>query len=264
MLPAEKRLVVRLREHLELVARGHSLIKWETLLKKQGMAVSAVTPEARVRLLAAVDEPYGPGTPVLSSLVKMAGQPNGPAPFFGDVLTQLGWKPNAATPTIQVAWRTERDRAYALVARKPPAKPARPTRPTGTGKSKWAVPGSSRSAVATAVRQALIDAARRQVCVGWITLAAAAGHSSDDFSDGTRIAILVEVDSRSAPDGLLLSSLVIAAGHTPVPYFNEVLRRLGRPHGLQPIALGRVRKVEQARVFAAYHPGGPGEPPGKG
>ncbi|MFF4545969.1 hypothetical protein ACFY1J_17260 [Streptomyces sp. NPDC001406] len=38
----------------------------------------------------------------------------------------------------------------------------------------------------------------------------------------------------------------------PVPYFAEILKRLGRPHSSLPIELGRIRKVEQARAFAAY------------
>ncbi|MEV5933184.1 hypothetical protein AB0L56_10655 [Streptomyces sp. NPDC052079] len=53
----------------------------------------------------------------------------------------------------------------------------------------------------------------------------------------------------------MLSSLLISADHTPVPYFADILRGLGRPHDLRPIELGRLRKVEQARAFAAYQEG---------
>ncbi|CAL9318795.1 hypothetical protein SUDANB148_05877 [Streptomyces sp. SudanB148_2056] len=106
-----------------------------------------------------------------------------------------------------------------------------------------------------AVRGALVSAARRQVCVGWHTLAEAAGLKADDLSDLARTSILVAVDHAAGPEGVLLSSLVVSSGNAPVPYFDEILGRLGRPSGLRPIELGQVRKTEQARAFAAYaHP----------
>ncbi|MCZ4605861.1 DUF4357 domain-containing protein [Streptomyces sp. Lzd4kr] len=109
----EARLVARLREHLEVVAKGRGIIKWSTLLKKQRIAPSTMSDEDRVRLLAAVDRSYVPGRRMLSALVKADGQTPGPAPFFGDVLRELGWKPDAGTPTVEAAWRAAVDRAYA-------------------------------------------------------------------------------------------------------------------------------------------------------
>jgi hypothetical protein len=152
---------------------------------------------------------------------------------------------------VAAAWRAERDRAYAVVrssAGKTPAPPVS-AKPSAAQAEQAASPVEVR-----AVRQALIDAARRQVCVGWHTLAAAAGRTPPDLSDAERASILVAVDRPAAPDGVLLSSLVIAAGHSPVPYFDDVLRRLGRPHGLRPIELGQVRKREMARAFEIYRP----------
>ncbi|MDG9689532.1 competence protein CoiA family protein [Streptomyces sp. DH17] len=116
----------------------------------------------------------------------------------------------------------------------------------------WTRPGVSRAAVVKAVRNALVSAARRQVCVGWHTLAEAAGLRPADFSDWARTSILVSIDQASGPDGVLLSSLVVSSRNAPVPYFDEILGRVGRPSGLRPIELGQVRKTEQARVFAAY------------
>ncbi|WP_317446374.1 hypothetical protein [Streptomyces collinus] len=244
----EARLVARFREHLELVAKGHGIIKWSTLLKKQHISPFTLSDEDRVRLLAAVDRSYVPGRRMLSALVKADGQTQGPAPFFGDVLTELGWTPDTGTPTVEAAWRAAVDRAYARGAQ---AVTVTPTAPADEDRVRWGKLGTTKAAVVVAVRRALIDAARRQVCVGWHTLAAAAGLKPTDLNDRAREAILVSVDSPPTY-GVLLSSLVVASEHTPVPYFDAILKRLGRPHGLRPIELGQLRKTEQARAFAAY------------
>ncbi|MEU2490017.1 competence protein CoiA family protein [Streptomyces sp. NPDC007883] len=244
----EVRIVARFREHLELVARGHGIIKWSTLLKKQHISPSTLSDEDRVRLLAAVDRSYVPGRRMLSALVKADGQTPGPAPFFGDVLTELGWTPDAATPTVEAAWRAAVDRAYARGAQ---TVTVTPTTPAEEDRVRWGKLGTTKAAVVVAVRRALIDAARRQVCVGWHTLAAAAGLKPTDLTARAREAILVSVDSPPTY-GVLLSSLVVASEHTPVPYFDAILKRLGRPHGLRPIELGQLRKTEQARAFAAF------------
>ncbi|MBE4740741.1 hypothetical protein [Streptomyces caniscabiei] len=244
----EARLVARLREHLEVVAKGRGIIKWSTLLKKQHISPSTLSDEDRIRLLAAVDRSYVPGRRMLSALVKADGQTPGPAPFFGDLLAALGWQPNAATPTVEAAWRTAVDHAY---ARGTQAVPVARTAPAEEDRVRWSKLGTTKGAVVVAVRRALIDAARRQVCVGWHTLAAAAGLKPTDLTDRAREAILVSVDSPPTY-GVLLSSLVVASEHTPVPYFDAILKRLGRPHGLRPIELGQLRKTEQARAFAAY------------
>ncbi|MEU1176871.1 competence protein CoiA family protein [Streptomyces sp. NPDC005820] len=248
----EARLVARFREHLEHVAKAHGIIKWSTLLKKQHISPSTLSDQDRVRLLAAVDRSYVPGRRMLSALVKADGQTPGPAPFFGDVLAELGWKPDAATPTVEAAWRAAVDRAHARGTRAVPAVgSAAADRPTEEDRVRWSKLGTTKKAVVVAVRRALIDAARRQVCVGWHTLAAAARLKPTDLTDRTREAILVAVDSPPTY-GVLLSSLVVASEHTPVPYFDAILKRLGRPHGLRPIELGQLRKAEQARAFAAY------------
>ncbi|KAB1980810.1 competence protein CoiA family protein [Streptomyces triticiradicis] len=249
----EALLVGRFRVHLELVAKGHGLIKWTTLLKKQGIQPSTLSAHDRVRLLAEVDRPYASGRRMLSALVKLDGQPPGPSPFFGEVLTELGWKPDAVTPTVEAAWRAALDSAYARGTRPVSAARSVPVaRSSERDDIQWDRLGTSKEAAVNAARRALVDAAKRQVCVGWHTLAAAAGLKPGDLSDKAREAILVAVDHGTAPDGVLLSSLVVASEHTPAPYFDAVLRRLGRPHGLRPIELGQVRKTEQARAFAAY------------
>ncbi|WP_327748018.1 competence protein CoiA family protein [Streptomyces europaeiscabiei] len=153
--------------------------------------------------------------------------------------------------------RSQRRRYWQKVRRRSEAESvahgASSTRPapavTGTT---WSKLGVTREAVVRSVRDALISAARRQVCVGWHTLAKVAGLKPDDLSDKARAMILVAIDRPAGPNGVLLSALVISSGHTPVPYFDDILRHLGRPHGLRPIELGQVRKREQARAFAEY------------
>ncbi|MFJ9481636.1 hypothetical protein ACIRRI_42730 [Streptomyces mirabilis] len=249
----ETQLVVRFREHLNLVANGRSLIKWKTLVRKQGISPSVLSAKDRVRLLAAMDKPYIPSRGLLSALVKADGRATGPAPFFGNVLAELGWKPDATTPTVEAAWRAALNRVYGPEARAVPATQNMPAvRPVEGDRVRWSRLGTTKEAIVDAVRRALIDAAQRQVCVGWPVLAAAAGLKPMDLSDRAREAILVAVDSPSAPDGVLLSSLVVVFKHMPVPYFDAILRRIGRPHGLRPIELGQFRKTEQARAFAAY------------
>ncbi|MFI1068534.1 competence protein CoiA family protein [Streptomyces puniciscabiei] len=246
--PGEAALVNAFREHLQLVARGRSMVKWEKLLKRQGLRPSQVSDKDRVRLLAAVDQPYRKGRPLLSALVSVEGQ--GRSQLFGDVLAELGWKPDARTPTAAAAWRLERERAYAVM--RSPAKHVATPRVEPESSSSQREKAAPESPLVLSVRRALVDAARRQVCVGWHTLAAAAGRTPEELSDRDRASILVAVDRPAGPEGIVLSSLVIASEHTPVPYFDEILRRLGRPHGLRPIELGQVRKYQMARAFEAY------------
>ncbi|WP_329625308.1 competence protein CoiA [Streptomyces sp. NBC_01255] len=253
----ERKLVSALRRELMLVAKAGGRIKWSMLLQRQGVATTSVSFDAQVRMLAAVDGSYEPNGPLLSALVKAKGT-NGPAPSFEKVLTELGWRPDRKTPTVTAAWRIGRDRAYEAAGRSPDhiAERSRAARvPDGMGVI-------SRRAVRP-VRQALVDAARRQVCVGWHTLAAAAGTEPGELSAEMRRAILTAVDRQPHIPGVLLSALVIGPGHTPVPYFDDILRALGRPYGLRPIELGLVRKTEQARAFAAYAPAKSTDPKGR-
>ncbi|MFD8648776.1 competence protein CoiA family protein [Streptomyces mirabilis] len=243
-------LLGRLRAHLHLVARGRGVIRWSKLLKKAGIPASTVTPQDGVRLLAAVDLPYGSDRPLLSSLIRDDGQRPGPVPFFSQVLKEVGWNPTATIRTADAAWMAERERTYAVVAQS--ARGSKSTHRLAEGGTFWTKRGVTRAAVVKSIRVTLISAARRQVRVSWHTLAAAAGLKPEDLSDKTRALILVEVDRPSGPTGVLLSSLVISTENTPVPYFAEILERLGRPHSMLPIELGRLRKLEQARAFAAY------------
>lgn len=236
----DQKLVQQLRQHLKLVAKGRGQITWKSLLARQGILHTTISETTRFRLLVEIDSPWKRGKPVLSALVKAKGQ-DGPDKMFGAVLTALGWKPSTAYPSVDVAWPVERDRVYA--AAKNWTVPTLASHHGLTGRTKGMVDG---------VRRALIQAATRQACVGWNTLAAAVGTDVGLLSDTDRTAILAAVDGHPQAKGLLLSSLVIGPGHTPVPYFDDILRALGRPHGLRPIELGRVRKQEQARVFEAY------------
>ena len=109
---------------------------------------------------------------------------------------------------MEAAWRAALDRAYSRGTRAVPAEP---------DDGRWTKLGTTKAAVVNATRRTLVDAAGRRVCVGWHTLAAAAGPKPTDLSDRLREAVLVAVDSPTSPDGVLLSSLVVASEHTPVP-----------------------------------------------
>ncbi|WP_107398030.1 competence protein CoiA family protein [Streptomyces acidiscabies] len=250
---SDEEIATRLRERLELIAKSHGVVKLTTLLKKLGLRESTMPSQRQVRLLAMVDMPYAPGNRLLSALVKVSGSQPEPPSFYKDVLTELGWNPNTTTPNVEAAWKAGRDRAYLEAKRKPVQAP--PTEQSAD----WTRLGTSRADAVEAVRQALISAARRQVCVDWQTLADAAGLKLTDLSVNARESILIGVDSSVASHGVLLSSLVVSSGHSPVPYFGAVLKHLGRPHNLRPIELGQVRKTEQARAFAAYNTVSPEE-----
>ncbi|WP_030964274.1 competence protein CoiA family protein [Streptomyces sp. NRRL S-378] len=245
-------LVSGLRELLRRVAKGRSVIKWATLLRQQGVAQASITPQERIRLLAAVDAPYRADSPLLSALVKAPGRPPGPPSYFGEVLKTLGWRPTTTTPTVAAAWTSGRERAYRAAghgtARSTTLADGPPVPLAGLSRQL----GIEGPVIIRTVRRTLTDAARRQVCVGWHTLAESLGRQPKDFSDRHRLAVLVAVDRPARPTGVMLSALVIGAGHAPVPYFADILRALGRPYDLRPIELGQVRKHEQARAFAAY------------
>ena len=254
--PSDEELVACLKKQLEGVARQRGMIRWVTLLRKTGVPASAISADDRVRLLTAVDRPYGPGRPVLSCLVKQRGTP-GPTREFDRVLTAIGWRPTASVPTAGAAWPVERNRAYAHFRHRPKGATPKPAVASSSDGLLLKL-GITRASAAKALRPALIAAARRQVCVSWETLAREAHLPSGRVSEKERAAVLVAVDRPSAPDGVMLSSLLISANHTPVRYFADILRGLGRPHDLRPIELGRLRKLEQARAFAAYQEQDPG------
>lgn len=131
----EPELVRAMRQELMVVAKAGGRIKWTTLLERQGVATTSVSFDAQVRMLAAVDRPYKPGGPMLSALVKAKGS-TGPAPSFGAVLAELGWRPSTKTPIVEAAWRVGRDRAYEAAGRSRTAGQRKP-RPPGS-RTKWA------------------------------------------------------------------------------------------------------------------------------
>ncbi|GHB15704.1 hypothetical protein GCM10010377_01390 [Streptomyces viridiviolaceus] len=249
--PVDSDLISRFRTELGRVAFRRTLINWSTLVKLTGARSADITPSARVRLLVAVDGSYSSKRPVLSSLVKLDGQATGPAPFFGEVLKELGWTSGSTPRSPETAWPAERDRAYALVAKAASAS-KNPPSPFRDDHGLWANLGIKRKTVVKAVRRALVSAAERRMRVSWQTLASAAGIRPEALRDPTRASILIDVDRAAGPDGVLLSSLVVSSGNLPVPYFGDILKYLGRPYSSFPIELSRIRKAEQARAFAAY------------
>ncbi|MET8418932.1 competence protein CoiA family protein [Streptomyces sp. NPDC005134] len=266
-------LVQAFRARLTQVARSRSVINWETLVSTVGASPSDFTAADRIRLLVAVDYPRADDKPVLSSLVKLRGESPDPPSFFADILASLGRDAARDQGTLAEVHQRELVSAYAIVRgestdevtrslsaqeeRRLAARKTVPAPRTSTVVGNRISAGGvmspvSHNAAVKSVRRALIDAAQHQRCVGWQFLAAAAGYEPEDITESRRIAILVAVDRANSASGVLLSSLVIGPGHTPVPYFDTILKQLGRPHGLRPIELGTVRKTEQARAFAAY------------
>ncbi|MFD6275194.1 competence protein CoiA family protein [Streptomyces sp. NPDC060209] len=269
----EVSIVQAFRAKLTQIAHARGVINWEKLAPHAGAAPGDFSPADRVRLLVAVDYPRAANKPILSSLVKMQGDAIGAPRFFADILAELGRDDASEDGTLEEVHEREVRRAYALVrgettdvvvqslraqeerrltARKAVPVPRTPATVGNKAGGRATIRGYNHKAVVRAVRKALIDAAEHQRCVGWQFLAAAAGHDPDDLTVNDRIWILVGVDRADSPSGVLLSSLVIGPGHTPVPYLDKVLKQLGRPHGLRPIELGALRKAEQTRAFAAH------------
>ncbi|MFH9466167.1 competence protein CoiA family protein [Streptomyces clavifer] len=266
-------IVQAFRARLTQIAHARGVINWEKLVPHAGAAPGEFSPADRVRLLAAVDYPRAADKPILSSLVKIQGDAIGAPRLFADILAELGRDDATEEGTLDEVHEREMHRAYALVRgetvdvvvqslraqeerRLTAGKAVHGARTPATVGNKAGgrapIRRYNHQAAVRAVRKALMDAAEHQRCVGWQFLAAAAGHDPDELTVSHRISILVGVDRADSPSGVLLSSLVIGPGHTPVPYFDKVLKQLGRPHGLRPIELGALRKTEQARAFAAH------------
>ncbi|WP_406407698.1 competence protein CoiA family protein [Streptomyces sp. NBC_01643] len=270
---SEVPLVQAFRAKLTDLARARGVINWETLVSNAGASPRDFTAADRIRILVAVDYPRADDKPVLSSLVKLRGESPGTPSLFADILTGLGRNAARDQGTLAEVHQRELVSAYAIVrgestdevsrslraqeecrlaARKTVPAPRTSTVVGNRISARGTVSLFNHNAAFKSVRRALVDAAQHQRCVGWQFLAAAAGYEPEDITESRRIAILVAADRANSASGVLLSSLVIGPGHTPVPYFDTILKQLGRPHGLRPIELGALRKTEQARAFAAY------------
>ncbi|MGV9619420.1 hypothetical protein [Streptomyces tendae] len=126
-------------------------------------------------------------------------------------------------------------------------------------------PAPSVTVTGTHVRAALVERFRKELeavalshsLIDWETLVGTTGMAPSDITPADRVRLLIEVDHPRADGKPVLSSLVGPTGDDsgPPSFFTDILRGLGRPHDLRPIELGRLRKVEQARVFAFYQEG---------
>jgi hypothetical protein len=97
------------------------------------------------------------------------------------------------------------------------------------------------------LRQQLLAVARAGGTTHWLLLAG--GKSTPQ---AVRLKLLSQIEDHSGGDAPLLSSLVVAPGGGPVPYFREILKDLGLSVPRSDDALLRIWRREQERAHAAY------------
>lgn len=97
------------------------------------------------------------------------------------------------------------------------------------------------------LRQQLIAVAQAASTTHWLLLSGGKNTAQD-----VRLTLLTQIEDRSGSDAPLLSSLVVAPGGGPVPFFREILRDLGLAVPRSDEALQRIWHREQERAHAAY------------
>ncbi|MGW0797118.1 hypothetical protein [Streptomyces sp. NPDC002692] len=200
-------MVAHFRSKLQTAARARGLVNWETLVRDTGTTPSRITPEERVSLLVAMDFPRATGKPVLSSLVKLAHEPVGPAPFFRDVLAGIGWEPGLSPTETEAIWRREWETTYALAA----SQAVTADSPAQILRVPAQLTEAERALVA-AFRKRLQIVARGQRTVKWETLLKRQGVQPSSVSAEDRVRLLAAVDRPYGRDRPLLSALVEVDG----------------------------------------------------
>lgn len=104
-------------------------------------------------------------------------------------------------------------------------------------------------------RQRLMKTARDRRTLTWDTLIGGISEDLDALPYSVRWEMLTRVDAEPAATELLLSALVTTPGGGPVPYYRQVLRKLGFEVPRTDKALRMIWACEQERAYAAYsHP----------
>ncbi|MEV4038205.1 hypothetical protein [Streptomyces umbrinus] len=102
------------------------------------------------------------------------------------------------------------------------------------------------------LRQRLIKAAHDRRNVTWEALTGGISDALDALPYSVRWETLARVDAESAIIAPLLSALVTTPGGGPVPYYRQVLRKLGFEVPRTAEALRIIWKREQERAYAAH------------
>lgn len=117
------------------------------------------------------------------------------------------------------------------------------------------VPGVPETAPAERVdvlRRLLETVAAKGTTITWSELIARLGPWVHDLSDPQRQDLLVAVDKSRGPGRPLLSVLIVTHLGRPLPYLDEVLRRLGVAEPVSKFALQQWAAVEVNKTQAAY------------
>ncbi|MFB6613185.1 hypothetical protein ACFCV9_02975 [Streptomyces sp. NPDC056367] len=103
-------LVSEFRKALTDTARRRATTTWDALTRRIGPEVSLLTEGECIALLVAVDSPLWENVPVLSALISHG---DGPLPYLGDVLAQLGVQYAKGSSRLKQWAAVEVERAYA-------------------------------------------------------------------------------------------------------------------------------------------------------
>ncbi|MFG3164061.1 competence protein CoiA family protein [Streptomyces sp. NPDC048232] len=102
------------------------------------------------------------------------------------------------------------------------------------------------------LRQKLIKVARARRTVTWDALISGAADALASLPYSARWEMLARVDAETAMNAPLLSALVTTPGGGPMPYYRQVLRKLGFEVPRTDRALRMIWAREQERAYAAY------------
>ncbi|ULR54663.1 competence protein CoiA family protein [Streptomyces deccanensis] len=148
-------LVTSFRKTLENTARSKNIVTMATLCRGASLPVHTLSVARWRDLLLQVEQPWTPGKPVLSALIK--GRDGGPAPFFGEILHGLGWTKGFSDAKLLDIWNRERGRVHAAYCRSGQANPPSLPRPETRREPPGRVGGKRTDSVA-ARRRAAFDA----------------------------------------------------------------------------------------------------------
>ncbi|MFD9122212.1 competence protein CoiA family protein [Streptomyces bottropensis] len=266
---SDPEIVASLRQNLERTARSRGRVTWSTLVRAMVDGAEPITPERRLKLLVAMDFPRAQDRPVLSSLLTTGG--DGPASFFADVLTELGWAPGMSSQEVHPIHLHELERAYRLCGASPaeasPGGKVAETPPTSAhhpqGVREPQKPQAARGPISPAglptlqlvlaLRERLRTRAENGAAdVTWRELSEATGFAFRLLSDERCANLLFRVDEPLQDRGLMYAALVVADDGKPLPYFATVLQRHGRPVPGLPSEVHWARQLEVGRIRDVY------------
>ncbi|MDW8804222.1 competence protein CoiA family protein [Streptomyces scabiei] len=260
--------VASLRQNLERIARSRGRVTWPTLARAMGDGAESITPEHRLKLLVAMDFPRAQDRPVLSSLLTTGSE--GPASFFADVLTELGW-PGLSSQEVHQIHLQELDRAYRLCGARPAETSSRGTvaetsaasarHPQGVrepqkpqvARGQISPAGLPTIQLVLALREHLRARAKNGAAdVTWRELSEVTGFAFRLLSDERCANLLFRVDEPLQDRGLMYAALIVADDGNPLPYFAAILQRHGRPAPGLPSEVHWARQMEVGRIRDAY------------